>query len=103
MFNYRGHDFEDGLALFVMRPICISESAKVAIKAVSANLIECLQLHQIGHYGSISPKTREANENSCKRGGDVFSIFTFYEGETIWIATALDSGLTAVFLALDWN
>ena len=65
-------------------------------------ILLALSRHERGDWGELDPEDRNANENSLKHGGRLFSRYFSTAKVKFWIITEWDRNVTTVLLPEDY-
>ena len=68
----------------------------------SAEILAALSRHEQGDWGTLEPDDWNANENSLKHGGRLFSAYVSTQNVKFWIITEWDRSVTTVLLPEDY-
>ena len=68
----------------------------------SDEILLALSRHERGDWGQLDPEDRDANENSLKHGGRLFSRYHSTANVKFWIITEWDRNRTTVLLPMDY-
>ena len=82
--------------LFNMGQICITPGAMNMISQEEANTF--LYRHSHGDWGCISAEDAEENWFSLQNGYRIMSVYTTYDGITVWVITEADRSCTTILL-----
>jgi hypothetical protein len=61
----------------------------------SYQMLECLQRHRRGDWGSVCDEDKQTNDQALKAGERLLSAYTI-TGKKIWIITEWDRSVTTV-------
>lgn len=65
-------------------------------------VLQALQRHLCGDWGTLDREDRNANERALQQGGRLFSAYRSHKGEKFWIITEADRSATTVLLPEDY-
>ena len=83
-------------AQFQLGQLVITAGAEDVLQADEAVLL--LRRHLTGDFGELDAHDRRVNRDMLRVGGNVLSQYKTASGETIWIITELQPGVTTILL-----
>jgi hypothetical protein len=74
-----------------------------ALRSVAnEDILEAIQRHQAGDWGSLDSEDRNSNDRALASGGRIFSAYNAGNGTRFWIITEADRSVTTVLLPEDY-
>jgi hypothetical protein len=88
------------VAVFRLGRIVATPNALQSIP--NEDILNAIQRHQAGDWGSLDSEDRNSNDRALASGGRIFSAYNAPDGTRFWIITEADRSVTTVLLPQDY-